>query len=795
MAQLSQTAWESKYQNATGGQFLDNVAQAIKESSMRTFADDAYDTFAKQGDNYSDADAQAIVNATVGLLSALTTTNKSTIVAAINELDAAVDALTAGGSYPGEAAINTFRDVFTGVLSNLNTTDKTNLVAAINELETNFKTEAEINVLIEAITGALASLNTTDKTSTVAAINEVRTDAIKTYENKVTGYLTGNDPSLNTITTFDVSAGKIRVIDLGSDPSLPTVTELTTTAVSGSSVTGIATAGPKFLFRNSSGTLIQQDSWTETDLNTKAYIGYLMRRNSNILYVNNTGLRSGLQTITANSALFVPKIDGAGITGNAALTFQIAQGSMLVPYVSARTSLTAPHAKSLSAINPVTFWYNLQDGSVDNATVTSTVDVGNYDNAGTKTAVSPTTQATIQRLYWDGTYFHLVYGQTLYADIATAKTAITNKTYKPIIPDHLKLARHVGSWALLGSATDLSNTAQGEFFEPEGDVSTGVGSGSFPGFTDFATDYATEETRIAGIESDVTANNAKVTYPGDSSVNTLRDAVTGLLANLNTTTQTNLVAAINELVTSIAGKLASTGTNDLGDDDLSIFVHEGFPNGSIEIGYSGDGGTTISAKLAAASTGVSMLGLANSGGAEQVRLEVLRDVGGAKFTDSRATPTGIEYNANYDSTLTDDSLVPKRYVDNRFGVLQSASVDLNSTQILSSNSAPIELIAAPGANKVIFVHSYYQALDFGTVAYATNTDMRIKYTDASGQNISLTLNLANGADLYRIAEGSGNSGTTAPINEPIVIATTTGNPTAGDGTVKYRVTYSIIDLS
>lgn len=794
MAQLSQTAWESKYQNATGGQFLDNVAQAIKESSMRTFADDAYDTFAKQGDNYSDADADARIALVVGTLSSLTTVDKTLIVNAINELKTAVDALTAGGSYPGDSYVTTtLVQAITGVLSNLNTTDKTNLVAAINELLTTFKTEAEINVLIEAITGALASLNTTDKTSTVAAINEVRTDAIKTYENKVTGYLTGNDPSLNTSTTFDVSAGKIRVIDLGSDPSLPTVTELTTTAVSGSSVTGIATAGPKFLFRNSSGTLIQQDSWTETDLNTKAYIGYLMRRNSNILYVNNTGLRSGLQTITANSALFVPKIDGAGITGNAAITFQIAQGSMLVPYVSARTSLTAPHAKSLSAINPVTFWYNLQDGSVDNATVTSTVDVGNYDNAGTKTAVSPTTQATIQRLYWDGTYFHLVYGQTLYADIATAKTAITNKTYKPIIPDHLKMARHVGSWALLGSATDLSNTAQGEFFEPEGDVSTGVGSGSFPGFTDFATDYGAEETRLVGIEADVTANNAKVTYPGNSSINTLRDAVTGLLANLNTTTQTNLVAAINELVTDLGNTWKTSGATSI-TSDANVTVG---PLATSAIRIGSDEGSFSSARIELSDVlgDAKIVTWDNDGfsGTENMELYFLQ--GDITINDNKTTKTGIQYGADYSSDFGDRSLVDKAYVDARVGVLQTASLDLNSTQILSSNTSPIELIAAPGANKIIFVHSYYQELDFGTAVYATNTDMRIKYTDALGKNLSLTLDLSNGADLYRLGEGLGDSGTTASINQPVVIATSSGNPTAGDGTAKYRVTYSIIDLS
>jgi hypothetical protein len=87
----------------------------------------------------------------------------------------------------------------TGLLSNLTTTDKTNLVSAINELksalagvgnlsDTDIDTLAEINAIlgdatlmsesqVQAITGLLADLNTTDKSSLVSAINEVLASA------------------------------------------------------------------------------------------------------------------------------------------------------------------------------------------------------------------------------------------------------------------------------------------------------------------------------------------------------------------------------------------------------------------------------------------------------------------------------------------------------------------------------------------------------------------------------------------------------------------------------------------
>lgn len=57
-----------------------------------------------------------------------------------------------------------------GTMANLTTSIKTDLVSAINEVDSNTKSNAT-NI------GSLSSLNTTDKTSIVNAINEVNTEA------------------------------------------------------------------------------------------------------------------------------------------------------------------------------------------------------------------------------------------------------------------------------------------------------------------------------------------------------------------------------------------------------------------------------------------------------------------------------------------------------------------------------------------------------------------------------------------------------------------------------------------
>ena len=86
----------------------------------------------------------------IGDLSNLTTTEKSTVVGAINEVDYNTDTNT--------TAI--------GTLSSLTTTAKTDLVSAINEVDGNTDTNS-------TSIGDLTSLTTTAKTDLVSAINEV----------------------------------------------------------------------------------------------------------------------------------------------------------------------------------------------------------------------------------------------------------------------------------------------------------------------------------------------------------------------------------------------------------------------------------------------------------------------------------------------------------------------------------------------------------------------------------------------------------------------------------------------
>ena len=115
----------------------------------------------------------------IGHIEDLDTTDKSNLVAAINELvQAIIDEATRVNNITGDP-------------DDLNTTDKSNLVAAINELVQALINEA---TRVDNITGDPNNLHTTDKSNLVAAINETtdRVDIIEPEVNDLIEYVENN---------------------------------------------------------------------------------------------------------------------------------------------------------------------------------------------------------------------------------------------------------------------------------------------------------------------------------------------------------------------------------------------------------------------------------------------------------------------------------------------------------------------------------------------------------------------------------------------------------------------------
>lgn len=148
------------------------------------------------------ADSRSLTNQTsIGDLTTLTTTAKTNLVSAINEVD-------------GEASK-------IGNLSNLTTTAHTDLVSAINEVDS----EADTNT---SAIGTLANLDTTVKTNLVGATNEVNSKVatvasdLNTFEqvfNLVNFKEYNNSPNTMDYVDASFSSGRVKTA-FNSDYSL-----------------------------------------------------------------------------------------------------------------------------------------------------------------------------------------------------------------------------------------------------------------------------------------------------------------------------------------------------------------------------------------------------------------------------------------------------------------------------------------------------------------------------------------------------------------------------------------------
>jgi hypothetical protein len=125
--------------------------------------------------------------------------------------------------------------------------------------------------------------------------------------------------------------------------------------------------------------------------------------------------------------------------------------------------------------------------------------------------------------------------------------------------------------------------------------------------------------------------------------------------------------------------------------------------------------------------------------------------------------------------------------------VKTVKVSLSSAQILNSNTTPIELIAAPGAGKLIKIQFITTIKNYISSTYATNVDCSIFI---GGENV-LGLNsfLDFGSTTVKDYNVLFSSASLSDVqNSSVVFSTDTGNPTDGDGTIDLYITYQILSL-
>lgn len=129
------------------------------------------------------------------------------------------------------------------------------------------------------------------------------------------------------------------------------------------------------------------------------------------------------------------------------------------------------------------------------------------------------------------------------------------------------------------------------------------------------------------------------------------------------------------------------------------------------------------------------------------------------------------------------------------------SVTITAAQLKALNTAPIPLVAAPGAGKALMLLDAVLFMDYATTAYdgiAAGEDLNIRYTNGSGAllaTIETTGFLDATADATRYVQPTTTAAVTPVANAPLVLYMATGDIATGDSPLKVRVRYRIIDTA
>ena len=135
-----------------------------------------------------------------------------------------------------------------------------------------------------------------------------------------------------------------------------------------------------------------------------------------------------------------------------------------------QTSKSQPHEFSLPALNPVTFRYRNQDGT--EGSDVSLIDPTTWDNGGTTTAVTNSSNATIQRVFiFPSNIIRIQRGQQQFTNFSTALAQVGTESFI----EETNIAEnglYLGSIITRKDTTNLSVGTDAVFVSPIGEVSS-----------------------------------------------------------------------------------------------------------------------------------------------------------------------------------------------------------------------------------------------------------------------------------------------------------------------------------
>lgn len=130
--------------------------------------------------------------------------------------------------------------------------------------------------------------------------------------------------------------------------------------------------------------------------------------------------------------------------------------------------------------------------------------------------------------------------------------------------------------------------------------------------------------------------------------------------------------------------------------------------------------------------------------------------------------------------------------------LQHAYFELSAAEVMAMNGAAIEVIPAPGANKALVVSDIVLMHNAGSAAFAAGGNITLNYAGGSAVCGTVAATLVTTSAVDRVAvpiAAAVEAALSAVANKGITITNAAAAFTTGDGTLRGRVNFKVVDLA
>lgn len=252
----------------------------------------------------------------------------------------------------------------------------------------------------------VASATTATELGYVAGLTgPVQNQINQTKSANSTGILTGGALTINggDPALLDIASGTGIIADHATTP--PTITTVTWTTKTGVTLTNLATSFATDIAINAAGNVVQQNSFTNSELRDLIFLGGV--DHSNQTTINNTfsvqvpAFDAGLSARDLALAVGDLNVSGNVISANGAnLSINKSAGTTFAFGRNTITDITNPHNVSQASDTAASFNYVFSNGSGGStfSASTSSINPASYDNGSGTLAAVTSNRWTIQRI-------------------------------------------------------------------------------------------------------------------------------------------------------------------------------------------------------------------------------------------------------------------------------------------------------------------------------------------------------------------------------------------------------------